>query len=342
MSDYLIESLDSTPYKYENVKQDKNNIVYTFKDERDHEYKVHIYRRKKYGPKAWVSVIGEKSAGLTSYKRVVGKFHDVKKTLSTLAEIYRHLKEDQKTEIHGILIEIPNKVFEGKAKQLRNLFKGALKAEYTVPDVDFNDEELEKLGFLSVAIIMKPHKYEDVFNVGTGAQSNSTVEDKSTNDFKAKFDELKDESLAYYEEKVKRNKQKWNGGTIKLYRAVTAANEQKDGAYKTEEFEFWTTKSKVAKEKGDTVVEAEIPYTAILTSHEVLEAKDRKLSGVTTKEGDIVVIGKNIKGITGKIYNVKSDAPAVTKTFESYLKGNQSKIELDIEDLIHDEVIDIL
>ena len=341
----LNESLNSTPYEFKLDVQNGNNFYYTFEDEREHGYRVHVYRRKKYGEQAWVSVIGEKTSGLNSYKRVVGKFNDVNKTLATLAAIYKNIAEAFPMTVHGILVEIPEKSFISKERQLRTLFRNALRGVFTVPEVMFTDDETEKLGFLSIAIIRKPFKYEDIFNIGSGIHiddNNKTQKtDSSYNITSDKdLDTLSQETLAYYEEKVKRNHGKWKNGTIKLYRGINDETDIKDAVYKSDKTEVWTTKAKLAKLHGTRIIECEVPYTALIASHESLEKTGKSISTIKTVDSDVIVNGDKLKGLTAKVYNVEGDKTPVVKTFESFL--NYMDDEFNIDELVFDEIIDII
>ena len=342
----LNESLNSTPYEFKLEVQNSNNFYYTFEDERDHVYRVHVYRRKKYGDYAWVSVIGEKAGGLNSYKRVVGKFNDVNKTLSTLAAIYRNIAESYPSLVHGMLIEIPEKSFASKERQVRTLFRNALRDIFSVPDLSFTDDETDKLGFLSIAIVRKPHKYEDVFNIGSGVH----IDDSSNKDQKADtsyniasnkdLETLSQETLDYYEAKVKQNHGKWKNGTIKLYRGINDETDIDSSVYKPTKNEVWTTKAKLAKMYGNRIIECEVPYSALIASHESLEKTGKSISTIKTVDSDVVINGDKLKGLTAKVYNVEGDKTPVVKTFETFL--NYMNDEFNIDDLVFYEIIDII
>jgi hypothetical protein len=149
------------------------------------------------------------------------------------------------------------------------------------------------------------------------------------------------ETFAYYEEKVKRNHGKWKNATIKLYRGINDETDIKDAVYKPlAKNDVWTTKAKLAKLHSNRIIECEVPYTALIASHESLEKTGKSISTIKTVDSDVIVNGDKLKGLTAKVYNVEGDKTPVVKTFESFL--NYMDDEFNIDELVFDEIIDIL
>jgi hypothetical protein len=114
----------------------------------------------------------------------------------------------------------------------------------------------------------------------------------------------------------------------------------KDAVYKPAKTEVWTTKAKLAKLHGTRIIECEVPYTALIASHESLEKTGKSISTIKTVDSDVIVNGDKLKGLTAKVYNVEGDKTPVVKTFESFL--NYMDDEFNIDELVFDEIIDIL
>lgn len=167
MENNLFESLDTKGYDYSIQKEEYNNIAYVFEDERGHSYKVLLHKKGVAGKYVWAAIVSEKTPNAKAYKRVIGKFNDPNKALSTILEIFKEIREERKSRVRGLLFEIPRRVFGNVSDRLERILRLALRGLYDVPKVEYTDEELVKLDMLGIPLVVKPFKYQDIFIIGT-------------------------------------------------------------------------------------------------------------------------------------------------------------------------------
>lgn len=126
------------------------------------------------GKFVWACVISEKSSQAKGYKRILGKLQDPRLVLATIIAIFKHIRVNY-PKVHGIIFEVPSKIFVEMRGRLQNLVRLLLKKEYNVPDVVYNDEETEILGLFGIPIVAKQYQYKSVFIIGSEVPKSSEV-----------------------------------------------------------------------------------------------------------------------------------------------------------------------
>lgn len=192
----LFELFDSEPLVYEIIKDEVSNKVITFTDERDHVYKLWVYKKPKFGKDVWVALLSEKGASSKSYKRILGKFKDPKTIVSTLISIFKNLKTNYGNKIKGIMFELPASAFGSYSNFVKKILTRELKKEYSIPNVDYTDDELAELDLVGIPMVAKPNTFKSIFKLGTEVELNiDSFDDIAVNQIVTIDPQIKDQKV---------------------------------------------------------------------------------------------------------------------------------------------------
>lgn len=164
MSEQLfLEAFNSEPYFFEKEeKYGAMDIIYTFEDEAGHGFKFHFEKKVALGKHAYVCVLSQKTPGLKTYKRVIGKFSNPMRTVATLLAVVRDIHDTRK-DVHGIVMSIPEQAFGSYARLVKKIMTRELRTVLNVEDGEYTPEDFEKMGLVGIVTTVKPRNMNTVY-----------------------------------------------------------------------------------------------------------------------------------------------------------------------------------
>lgn len=164
MSEQLfLEAFNSEPYFFEKEeKYGAMDIIYTFEDEAGHGFKFHFEKKVALGKHAYVCVLSQKTPGLKTYKRVIGKFSNPMRTVATLLAVVRDIHDTRK-DVHGIVMSIPEQAFGSYSRLVKKIMTRELRTVLNVEDGDYTPEDFEKMGLVGIVTTVKPRNMNTVY-----------------------------------------------------------------------------------------------------------------------------------------------------------------------------------
>ena len=164
MSEQLfLEAFNSEPYFFEKEeKYGAMDIIYTFEDEAGHGFKFHFEKKVALGKHAYVCVLSQKTPGLKTYKRVIGKFSNPMRTVATLLAVVRDIHATRK-DVHGIVMSIPEQAFGSYARLVKKIMTRELRTVLNVEDGEYTPEDFEKMGLVGIVTTVKPRNMNTVY-----------------------------------------------------------------------------------------------------------------------------------------------------------------------------------
>ena len=164
MSEQLfLEAFNSEPYFFEKEeKYGAMDIIYTFEDEAGHGFKFHFEKKVALGKYVYVCVLSQKTPGLKTYKRVIGKFSNPMRTVATLLAVVRDIHDTRK-DVHGIVMSIPEQAFGSYARLVKKIMTRELRTVLNVEDGEYTPEDFEKMGLVGIVTTVKPRNMNTVY-----------------------------------------------------------------------------------------------------------------------------------------------------------------------------------
>lgn len=164
MSEQLfLEAFNSEPYFFEKEeKYGAMDIIYTFEDESGHGFKFHFEKKVALGKHAYVCVLSQRTPGLKTYKRVIGKFSNPMRTVATLLAVVRDIHATRK-DVHGIVMSIPEQAFGSYSRLVKKIMTRELRTVLNVEDGDYTPEDFEKMGLVGIVTTVKPRNMNTVY-----------------------------------------------------------------------------------------------------------------------------------------------------------------------------------
>lgn len=164
MSEQLfLEAFNSEPYFFEKEeKYGAMDIIYTFEDEAGHGFKFHFEKKVALGKHAYVCVLSQKTPGLKTYKRVIGKFSNPMRTVATLLAVVRDIHDTRK-DVHGIVMSIPEQAFGSYSRLVKKIMTRELRTVLNVEDGEYTPEDFEKMGLVGIVTTVKPRNMNTVY-----------------------------------------------------------------------------------------------------------------------------------------------------------------------------------
>lgn len=164
MSEQLfLEAFNSEPYFFQKEeKYGAMDIIYTFEDEAGHGFKFHFEKKVALGKHAYVCVLSQKTPGLKTYKRVIGKFSNPMRTVATLLAVVRDIHATRK-DVHGIVMSIPEQAFGSYARLVKKIMTRELRTVLNVEDGEYTPEDFEKMGLVGIVTTVKPRNMNTVY-----------------------------------------------------------------------------------------------------------------------------------------------------------------------------------
>ena len=164
MSEQLfLEAFNSEPYFFEKEeKYGAMDIIYTFEDEAGHGFKFHFEKKVALGKHAYVCVLSQKTPGLKTYKRVIGKFSNPMRTVATLLAVVRDIHATRK-DVHGIVMSIPEQAFGSYSRLVKKIMTRELRTVLNVEDGEYTPEDFEKMGLVGIVSTVKPRNMNTVY-----------------------------------------------------------------------------------------------------------------------------------------------------------------------------------
>lgn len=164
MSEQLfLEAFNSEPYFFEKEeKYGAMDIIYTFEDESGHGFKFHFEKKVALGKHAYVCVLSQKTPGLKTYKRVIGKFSNPMRTVATLLAVVRDIHATRK-DVHGIVMSIPEQAFGSYSRLVKKIMTRELRTVLNVEDGEYTPEDFEKMGLVGIVTTVKPRNMNTVY-----------------------------------------------------------------------------------------------------------------------------------------------------------------------------------
>lgn len=164
MSEQLfLEAFNSEPYFFEKEeKYGAMDIIYTFEDEAGHGFKFHFEKKVALGKYVYVCVLSQKTPGLKTYKRVIGKFSNPMRTVATLLAVVRDIHATRK-DVHGIVMSIPEQAFGSYSRLVKKIMTRELRTVLNVEDGEYTPEDFEKMGLVGIVTTVKPRNMNTVY-----------------------------------------------------------------------------------------------------------------------------------------------------------------------------------
>ncbi|AXF41390.1 hypothetical protein SHAb15599_00021 [Acinetobacter phage SH-Ab 15599] len=163
MSQIFLEAFNSQPYDTEKVeKNGLMDIVYTFQDESNNEFRYHFEKRVNYGRNVFVCTLGQKTPNLKTYKRIFSNFKNPMRVIATLINIVKDVHATRK-DVKGIIFEMPTQAFGAHGKLVDKILARELRSVITVEDMNFSIEEFEKMQLQGTVTTVKPNRMQDVY-----------------------------------------------------------------------------------------------------------------------------------------------------------------------------------
>lgn len=164
MSEQLfLEAFNSEPYFFEKEeKYGAMDIIYTFEDESGHGFKFHFEKKVALGKHAYICVLSQKTPGLKTYKRVIGKFSNPMRTVATLLAVVRDIHATRK-DVHGIVMSIPEQAFGSYSRLVKKIMTRELRTVLNVEDGEYTPEDFEKMGLVGIVTTVKPRNMNTVY-----------------------------------------------------------------------------------------------------------------------------------------------------------------------------------